>query len=81
MSQLRLDLEASGKAIRKKAQQHIIHLLTVRWKALCVQRCAFSFNNSQQRTASASNRSEDFLHVSEVAVSRVAVCDAQHDLR
>lgn len=36
---------------------------------------------SQQRTASASNRSEDFLHVSEVAVSRVAVCDAQHDLR
>jgi len=51
MLQLRLDLEAPGKAIRRRAQQHIIHLSTVRWKALCVQHCAFNFNDSALQPA------------------------------
>lgn len=36
---------------------------------------------SQQRTTFASIRLEDFLHISEVAINRVVVCDAQHDLQ
>lgn len=85
MLQLRLDLEASGKAIRKKAQQHIIHLLTVRWKAL-VCNIVHSISTmtvlySQQCKTFASNSLEDFLNVSEAVINRVVAYDAQHDLQ
>lgn len=82
MLQVRLNLEASGKATRKKLSS--IYLLTVRWKVLCATVHSIStmtVHCRQQCEAFASNRLEDFLNVREVAINRLVVYDVERDLQ